>query len=122
MRAGLLHILFLILTLLIVSSEQRNKKQTFGGISSCQSIILNNKDVCIVPEINLSHKKFFAELIFFRFISETIFENINRCKRDLSATYLKSYQTKTIDFKSIKQKPFRLTYYSPEKEDNHHLS
>jgi hypothetical protein len=121
MRAGLLYILFSILILLIVSSEQRNKKQTYGGISSCQSIFLNNKDLCIVPEINISHKKFFTGLIFFRFISETIFENI-RFRKDLSATYLKSYQTKTIDFKSIKQKPFRLIYYCPEKEDDRHLS
>jgi hypothetical protein len=122
MRAGLLHILLVIITLSIVSSEQTNKKQTFSDVSPCHSNILNNI-TCIVPEINLSPKKLLTDLNFFLLIRENIFENVNSNGRDLSAICLKLYQIKVTVFKPLKQKPFRLIIYNTsEKEDDHHLS
>lgn len=123
MRAGLLYVLFVIFTLLIVSSEQTGKKQTRGDISSCESIILNKNNDCIVPAISFSLKKPFPELSFFRLINEKLFGNAYNHRIKLSASYLRLYQSKTIDVKPIKQKSFRLKlYYTTEKEDNHNLS
>jgi hypothetical protein len=122
MRAGLLHILLIIITLSIVSSEQTNKKQTSCEVSSCQSIILNNI-ACIVPEIKFSPNKILTDLKYFLLIRENIYENVNSNGRDLSAIYLKLYQIKITVFEPLKQKPFRLIIYNTtEKEDDHHLS
>jgi hypothetical protein len=122
MRAGLLHILFVVITLLIVSSEQTNKKQTSSDLSSCHSIVLSNI-ACIVPEINLSPKKLLTDLNFCLLIRADFFENVNSNGRDLSAICLKLYQIKIAVFEPLKQKPFRLIIYNTsEKEDYHHLS
>ena len=121
MRERLLFILAVIFTFIIAGSDRSNKKPASGDITSCKSIILNSY-FCIVPEINLSQKKLFAGMNIFRSVRETVVGNSNSNTNDLSATVLKSYQTKVIDLKPLTRKRCRSLYQIPEKEDEHNLS
>lgn len=122
MRAGLFYSLFVFLTLLIVSSEQKDKKQTFGDISSCQSVNVNKCNDCLVIAINFSLKKPILEFNAFRFINEKLLQKAYDQKIRLSLTYQRLYQSKSFDLKTIKR-DFRVSlHYTTEKEDDHHLS
>jgi hypothetical protein len=122
MRAGLFYIFFVAFALLVVASKQTNNEPLRFDVSSSQTITINKHAACIVPEVNISVKKF-TDFNFFGPIPGRIVENTKRNKIDFSATSLRLYQTKGFRFKPIKQKPFLvIVHYRSEKEDHHHLS
>ena len=118
MRAELLYILLVIFVLFFVSAEKSHKDQNNGNISSCQPII----SICLSPEIHLSTKELLTGLYFFRLIREKQIENIYRHRIDLSSNYLRSCQTKTLNFRPLIKESLRSIFHSPETEDDHHLS
>ena len=119
MRAALIFISFVFVTLLLVYSEQTNKQQNFSNISSLRIIDINSND-CVIPAINFSFKKIFPELNFYQFRDEKLIENAYTCRIKLSKT--NQQEIKAHVFCSIKQKPFRSKLlFTSEKDDSHYL-
>jgi hypothetical protein len=123
MRAGLLYSLFVIFTLLIASSELKDKKQTFEEISSCQLVDANKyTDGVLITTIYSLKEPVLGFIPLFRLTNEKLFQNIYDQKIKLSITYLRFRQFKSIGFQAlIPYLRFPLLYIS-EKEDSHYLS
>ena len=121
MRAGLLYSLFVIFILLIVSSELKEKKQTFGEVTSCQLADANKWNDCLLTAINYSLKEPIWEFVTFGFTNEKLLQNAYDQKIKFSIN-LRFRQFKSIDFQAIKQYFQIPLHYTLEKEDSHLLS
>ncbi len=123
MKSGLFYVLLVVFSLMLVYSAQSNEKQTYGDLSTCQSVNVSNNIDFIIPQIKFSLKKNLPELNQFRLINEKLFRNNYNRKKILSSTFQRLGQLRAVDLKPILQIPFRqLLYYSAEKQDNYHLS
>ena len=123
MRAGLIYAFFVILTLLIVSSDRTEREQTKGDTLNGQSINVNNNYDCIIPEASFCLDRNFSELNLFRLIHTKFFVNAYHRIFKISTTILKLYLAKDTGLKPIRQKPIRLkSHYTSKKKDSYHLA
>ena len=119
MKTGLLYTFFVILTLGLVSSEQKDKEQVKVDLFTYQFITGN----CIVPEVSFSKERNISELFFFRLIINKYFIDSYYQKSKLDAASIKFYLLKAIDLIPLKQNHFRqIIHYTSEKQDNSNLS
>jgi hypothetical protein len=122
MRAGLLYSLFVIFTLLIVSSELKDKKQTFGKISSCQLVDTKKCNDCLLTAINYSLKEPIVKFIADQLINEKLFQNAYDHKIKLFISYLQFRQFKSIGTQYLIPYLRVPLLYISEKEDFYYLS
>jgi len=121
MKAGLFYILLVIIALFVLSSEQKNEKQSFG-VDSCQIIETNNYSDCIIPENSFSLKKILLSVNFFRLVNVKLFENNHKNRMNFISTFLNLYQKRPLDLERFNQRPFRLLLYSSsDKTDSYNL-
>lgn len=123
MRARLIYAFFVILTLLIVSSEETKKEHAGRDISTCQSINVNIKFDCIIPEVSLCLYKNFSEVNLLQLINKKFIGCVYHRIIRLNTISLKLYLATSTDLNPIKQKPLTVKlHYTSEKEDSYHLS
>jgi len=121
MKTGLVYLFFVILTLLVFSSNQTQEKKTKDDLSTCQILDLNNN--CTIPEINFTQNKCFLKLIYPHILNTKVFENSYVNTDNFSATTSKCNQRLVVKLLTIIQKPFRqILHYSSEKEDLSYLA
>ena len=117
MRVGLLYMAFVFLLLLIVSSEQRDKQQTYNDDYSSQLIDINKYN-CAVIAVNFSLKNIFSELTSLRPINEKMTEDAYSYKTKLSVSC--QYKVRKHVLISIKRKPIGVKLlYTNENDDCH---
>jgi hypothetical protein len=119
MKSGLLYAFFVMLTLILVSSDQKERGQIEVEVVSSQLFSLN----CIIPEVNSSQKKDNSTLDFVQATIEIYFEDTYYQIFKLSETSNKFYLAKTVDLLPVTQTSFRhIIHYTSEIEDSSGLS
>ena len=108
---------------MIVSSELKDKKQTFEEISSCQLVDANKYNDCELIVTNYSLKEPILEFIpLFRLTNEKLFQSIYDQEIKLAITYQRFRQFKSIGIQALIQNLRVSLLYISEKEDFHFLS
>jgi hypothetical protein len=119
MKTGLLYAFFVMLTLILVSSDQKERGQIEAELSTSQLVNVH----CVVPEVIYSQKKDNSALNFVRLIIESYYEDTYYQIFKFSDASNKCYLTKAVDLKPITQKPFRQkVHYTSETQDSSDLS
>jgi hypothetical protein len=119
MKTGLLYTFFVMLTLMLVSSDQKERGQIEAELSTSQLLSVH----CIVPEVIYSQKKDNSALNFVQLTIERYFEDSYYQKFKLSETSNKFYLAKTVDLIPITQNSFRqIILYTSEIQDSSDLS
>ena len=119
MKTGILYTFFVMLTLILVSSDQKERGQIEAELSTSQLLSVH----CIVPEVIHSQKKVNPALNFVQLTLERYFEDSYYQKFKLSEALNKFYLAKTVDFMPITQISFRqIILYTSEIQDSSALS
>lgn len=122
MKTGLVYIFGLIFALIVISSEQKNERESFGA-QTFQSIGINSNSDCIIPEFNNFLKNTLQKLSSYQFVSIELLADNYMLNRDVVSTFQVLYQKKTFDIKCFIQRFFRLIFYSSSDNiDSHILS
>lgn len=121
MKTGLLYSLLAIITLLIVSSELKERKQVSDVTSTCRLIDTSIQSDCVIVACSNSLKKLNPELVRFRIVHERILRQAFDQKIQLSINKQRLRRSRPENFQGIKPDARIIYNYSTEKEDHHHL-
>jgi len=119
MKTGLLYAIFVLLTLLLVSSDQKERGQLEVELSSVQMLSVN----CVVPEVNYSKNTDSSAINFVRLTIESYYKDSYYQKFKLSEASDNFYLAKAVDLIPATHKPFRqFIHYTSEIQDRSDLS
>ena len=122
MKTGLVYIFGLIFALIVISSEQKNERVSFGA-QTFQSIGINSNSDCIIPEFNNFLKNTLQKFSSYQFVSIELLADNYKLKEEIVSISQFLYQKKAFEIKQFNQRPFRLILYSSsDKTDSRILS
>lgn len=121
MRVRLLYCLFAAFTLMIVSSELSERKQTSGEIPVRQIVDANKPDDCVLSAINYAIKEPIGEFVTFRLTNEKLFQD-NYNQKIKSITCQRCRPFALIDIRALIYYLHVPLQYTCEKEDIHYLA
>jgi hypothetical protein len=121
MRAGLLHLIFLLAAFFAISSDHSDKKLIHKDNSSCQSVTFKII-TCTFPEIRFYKDKNFHEFPVESSGPDKTLLNCASIRQDISNNSMIAYLEKNMSSIPIKLRLFRLHYHSMAKADDHNLS
>lgn len=122
MKIGIEYILGLLFALLIISSDQKDERDSYGAVTHITINSIQNSE-CIIPEFNNLLKETIQKLNANQFVSNKLLTDSYTLKKDKESIYQVLYQKRTLDLEHFNQRPFRLILYSSaDNADNHTIS
>jgi hypothetical protein len=121
MKPGLLYSILVLVTLLIVSTEFKDKEKVSDVTSTCRLIDSSIHNDCVTVAGNNSLKKLNPVFVRFRFAHERILRRSydQKIQQALIKQHLR--QSMPDNLQGIKPDALIILNYSTEKENYHHL-